>query len=43
MNIQLKFLRIAAYEGFVHNTQIENIEHYIKQELLLVYHTGCKC
>ena len=43
MNIQLKFLCIAAYEGFVHNTKIGNIEQYIKQELLLVYHAGCKC
>ena len=43
MNIQLKFLCIAAYEGFVHNTKIGYIEHYIKQVLLLVFHAGCKC
>ena len=43
MNIQLKFLCIAAYEGFVHDTTIGHIEHYIKQVLLLVYHAGCKC
>ena len=26
MNIQQKFLWIAAYQGFVHNTKTENIE-----------------
>ena len=43
MNIQQKFLWIAAYEGFVHNTKTVNIEQYIEQELSLVYHAGCKC
>ena len=43
MNIQWKLLRIAAYEGFVHNTKIGNIEQYTEQELSLVYHAGCKC
>ena len=43
MNIQWKFLLIAAYEGFVHNTKIVNIEQYIEQELTLVYQAGCKC
>ena len=36
MNIQQKILWIAAYGGFVHNTEIENIDQYIEQKLLLV-------
>ena len=39
MNIQQKFLSIAAHEGFVHNTKIENIE----QHLTLVPYAGSKC
>ena len=39
MNIQQKFLCIAAYEGFVHNTKTENIE----QHSALVLHAGSKC
>ena len=37
MKIQWKFLCIAAYEGFVHNTKTVNIEQYIEEEQLLVY------
>ena len=43
MNIQWKFLRIAAYNGFVHNIKTVNIEQYIEQILSLVRHIGCKC
>ena len=39
MNIQQKFLCIAAYEGFVLNTSTENIE----QQLALVLYVGSKC
>ena len=39
MNIQHKFLCIAAYEGFVLNTSTE----YIEQQLALVPHEGSKC
>ena len=39
MNIQQKFLCIAAYEGFVHNTKTD----YIEQHLALVPHAGSKC
>ena len=39
MNIQQKFLCIAAYEGFVHNKKAENIE----QHLALVPDAGGKC
>ena len=39
MNIQQKFLCIAAYEGFVLNMSTENIE----QQLTLVLHVGSKC
>ena len=43
MNIQQKILWIAAYRGFVHNTEVENIDQYIEQQLPLVYHVGSKC
>ena len=39
MNIQQKFLCIAAYENLVLNTSTENIE----QQLALVLHVGSKC
>ena len=39
MNIQQKFLCLAAYEGFVLKTSIINIE----QHLALVFHVGSKC
>ena len=39
MNIQWKFLCLAAYEGFVPNISIVNIEQY----LALVLHVGSKC
>ena len=39
MNIQQKFLCLAAYEGFVLKTSTVNIE----QQLALVLHGGSKC
>ena len=39
MNIQQKFLCLAAYEGFVLNTSTLDIE----QQLTLVPHVGSKC
>ena len=39
MNIQQKFLCIAAYEGFDYYTKTGNIE----QHLALVPHAGSKC
>ena len=39
MNIQQKFLCLAAYEGFVLKTSTINIE----QQLALVLHVGSKC
>ena len=39
MNIQQKFLCIATYEGFIHNTKTVNIE----QHLVLVPLAGSKC
>ena len=39
MIIQLKLLCLAAYEGFVLNTNTQKIE----QQLSLVPHVGSKC
>ena len=39
MNIQQKFLCLAAYEGFVLKTSTVNIEQY----LALIFQVGSKC